>query len=175
MTRGNQGNAKGSADQLLREAEIKEEQGDFTGAFSIHMTAAKLGSVPSQLAVGNYYSAGRGVQKDLEEASRWYRMVYRSGEYTGAHNLADNLQKQGNRRGAIAWFKRAVAMNDGDACVRLAKIYLEGRNGVKAATDLLRRAISLSRCETSDAAREEATVLLRRLRPAGDRAPGRSG
>jgi TPR repeat protein len=164
MVRENQSNPKRSTDQLLRDAELKEKRGDFAGAFSVHMTAAKLGSIPSQLALGNYYSAGRGVPKDLEEAARWYRKVYRGGEFTGAHNLADNLQKQGDRRGAIAWFKRAVAMNDGDACVRLAKIYLEGRNGVKPATDLLRKAISLSRSETSESAREEAAALLSRLR-----------
>lgn len=87
------------ANQLLRQAELREERGDFKGAFGIHMAAAKLGSIPALLCVGNYYSAGRSVARDLEEAARWYKRAYRSGDRCGAYNLAIDLQKHGKKRG----------------------------------------------------------------------------
>ncbi|MGO8718949.1 MAG: tetratricopeptide repeat protein [Acidobacteriaceae bacterium] len=114
-----------SAEELFRDAELREERGDFRGAFRSLLIAAKKGDILSQLSLGNYYAFGRGVRKDLRESARWHKRVYRNGGLDGALNLSVNLEKQGNTRGAIAWLKRAVAMNDGDAHVRLAKIYLK--------------------------------------------------
>lgn len=152
-----------NADELFRDAEQKEGRGDFSGAFDSHMAAARLGNVLSQLALGNCYSRGRGVQKNTQEAARWYMKVYRNGISAGAVNLSVDLQNQGNIRGAIAWLKRAAAMDDGDACVQLARIYLKRRGGTKVATGLLRKAVSFSSSETSDDAREQAEVLLKSI------------
>jgi TPR repeat protein len=89
--------------------------------------------------------------------------VYRNGVSAGAVSLSVDLQKQGNMRGAIAWLKRAAAMNDGDACVQLARIYLKRRGGTKTAAALLRKAASFSSGGTSDDAREQAEVLLKSI------------
>jgi TPR repeat protein len=156
-------NGAANADELFRDAEQREDRGDFKGAFERHMAAARLGHVLSQLALGNSYSRGRGVQKNTQEAARWYMKVYRNGLSAGAVNLSVDLQNQGNMRGAIAWLKRAAAMNDGDACVQLARIYLKRRGGTKVAAGLLRKAVSYRSSETSDDAREQAEVLLKSI------------
>jgi len=127
------------------------------------MAAARLGNVMSQLSLGNFYSRGRGVKKNVEEAARWYMKVYRNGLSAGAVNLSVDLQNRGNMRGAIAWLKRAAAMNDGDACVQLARIYLKRRGGTKTAANLLRKAASFGSSGTSDDAREQAEVLLKSI------------
>ena len=152
-----------NADGLFRDAERKEDRGDFRGAFESHLAAARLGNVLSQLAVGNFYSTGRGVKRNAQEAARWYMKVYRNGVSAGAVNLSVDLQNQGNMRGAIAWLKRAAAMNDGDACVQLARIYLKRRGGTKTAASLLRKATSFSSSGTSNDAREQAEVLLKSI------------
>ncbi len=152
------------AEELFRDAELKEERGDFKGAFKSLLTAARLGDVSSQINLGNFYARGKGVRKDLKEAARWYKKAYRSGRSAGAVNLSVDLQRQGNMRGAIAWLKRAVAMNDGDACVQLAKLYMAKRGGAKTAAALLKTALSLNRSETSDEAREQAQRMLKSMR-----------
>ena len=152
-----------TAAELFRDAELKEEQGDLRGAFRSLLAAAKRGDILSPLNLGNFYASGRGVRKNLQEAARWYKRAYRSGQSAGAINLAVDLQKQGNVRGAIAWLKRAVVMDDGEACVQLAQIYLKRRNGAKTAANLLRKAISLSPSNISDESKEHAKVLLRRI------------
>jgi TPR repeat protein len=153
----------GNAEELFRDAERSEDRGDFSGAFGSHMAAAQLGNVLSQLSLGNFYSSGKGVEKNLREAARWYIKAYRGGVSAGAINLAVDLQTQGNMRGAISWLKRAAAMNDGDACVQLAGILLKRRGGTKNAVDLLRKAASFSSSDISDEAREQAEALLKSI------------
>jgi TPR repeat protein len=154
---------RASAEELFRDAEQKEERGDFSGAFQSLLVSAKLGNVLSQLNLGNFYATARGVKKNLQEAARWYKKVYRNGVPSGALNHSVDLQKQGNERGAITWLKRAAAMDHGDACVRLAKIYLKKRNGIKTAADFLRKAVSLSRSNISDDTKKQAEALLKRI------------
>lgn len=154
---------KATGEELFRDAELKEERGDLCGALRSLLAAAKLGELLSPLNVGNFYAAGRGVGKNPKEAARWYKRAYREGNSAGALNLAVGLENQGNLRNAVVWLKRAIAMNDGDSHLRLARIYLKRRNGTKAAVDLLNRAISLSPTDISDEAREQAQELLEKV------------
>ncbi len=152
-----------SAEDLFRDAELREERGDFRGAFKSLLIAAQKGDLLSSLNLGNYYAVGHGVRKNSREAARWYKRAYRLGNSDGALNLSVDLENQGNTRGAVAWLKRAVAMNDGEAHVRLAKIYLKKRNGTEAASHLLKQAISLSPSYISDDGRDEANKLLNKI------------
>ncbi len=162
MTRRTQSDGR-TAEELFRDAELREERGDFRGAFKSLLIAANRGDLLSILNVGNYYAAGRGVRKDLSEAARWYKRAYRNGVSDGALNLSVDLENQGNTRGAIAWLKRAVAMNDGEAHVRLAKFYLKKRNGTETASNLLKQAVLLSPSYISEDGRDEAKALLKKI------------
>ena len=99
----------------------------------------------------------------MREAARWYKRAYRNGVSDGALNLSVDLENQGNTRGAIAWLKRAVAMNDGEAHVRLAKFYLKKRNGTETASNLLKQAVLLSPSYISEDGRDEAKALLKKI------------
>jgi hypothetical protein len=151
------------AHELFLDAERREEGGDLRGAFRSLMAAAKLGDEMSAVNLGNCYSVGRGVRKDLRRAAYWYKRAYRHGDSTGALNLAIDLEKGGNLRGAIAWLKRAGAMNDGEANLKLARIYVERRNGTAKAIDLLKKTVELSPSHVSDEAREQAEELLKHI------------
>src|SRR5947209_6425449 len=110
-------------ENLFNEAEKYEEKGDFTNAFKRLLIAAQLGHRMSQLNLGNFYASGTGVRKNLEKAAHWYKEAYKNGDSDGALNLAIDRRNEGRTRSAVIWFKKAIAMNNGDACIELAKIY----------------------------------------------------
>jgi TPR repeat protein len=147
--------------KAFREGELLAKRGRLKSAVSRYRKSADAGSVLGQLALGNAYAAGRGVKRDRREAARWYRMAYRNGLVAGAVNLAVDLERQGNRRGAISWLRKAAALNDGSACLRLAKLYLHSRRCRAHAARLLRRAIALSPSEISEDEKQEAISLLK--------------
>lgn len=97
------------------------------------------------------------------KAAYCYKKAYKSGYSCGALNLAIDRRNQGNTRSAVIWFQKAIAMNDGDACIELAKIYKTRKGGQKAAANLLTRALRLTRDNISEAAMEEAKSLLKAL------------
>ena len=150
-------------ERLFLEAEQYEENGDFRNAFERLLTAAQLGDVGSQLNLGNFYARGKGVRKNLEKAAYWYKKAYKNGESYGAFNLAIDRRNEGKIRSAVIWLKRAIAMNHGEACIALAKISSARKGGQKTATNLLRRALRLSRDFVSDDAKEEAKSLLKKI------------
>jgi len=148
---------------LFNEADKYEEMGDFRNAFKCFLAAAQLGHHMSQLNLGNFYASGTGVKRSLEKAAYWYKKAYKNGNNDGALNLAIDRRNEGNLRSAVIWFKKAIAMNSGDACIELAKIYSARKGGEKAAANLLRRALRMSRDNISDDARDKAESLLRTM------------
>ncbi len=150
-----------NAEDLFREAEQHEEKGDFRGAFKRLSAAAQLGHHMSQLNLGNFYASGTGVRRDLAKAAHWYKKAYKNGNNDGALNLAIDRRNEGDVRSAVIWFKKAIAMNSGPACIELAKIYKARKGGQKTAADLLRRALRMSRDNISDLGKEEAESLLK--------------
>jgi|SRR5690349_15669630 len=86
-----------------------------------------------------------------------------NGDSNGALNLAIDRRNQGNVRSAITWLKKAIAMNNGDAYIALAKIYRTREGGRQAAITLLRRSLRLSKTDISAAAKDEAKSQLRAM------------
>jgi TPR repeat protein len=150
-------------ESLFVEADHFEEKGEFKKAFQCLLTAAELGHSGCQVNLGNFYASGKGIKRNLEEAAHWYKEAYKNGNSTGAHNLAIDLRNHGKTRSAEIWFKKAVEMKDGSAYVALAEMYLDRRNGKKAAVDLLKRALLLSRSDISDDDKEKVESLLKEL------------
>lgn len=151
------------AGELFLKAEQYEKKGDFIGAFKCLLAAAQLGHTMSQLNLGNFYASGTGVRRNLEKAAHWYKEAYKNGDSDGALNLAIDRRNEGDVRSAAIWFKKAIEMDSGDACIALAKIYNSRRGGQKAAANLLKRALRMSRDNISDIAKEEAETLLRKF------------
>jgi len=147
-------------DKLLREAELHEEEGNFRAAFECLLAGANLGDSSCQVNLGNFYATGNGVRKNLKKAAYWYKKAYKNGSSCGALNLAIDRRNEGDVRSATIWFKKAIAMNDGQACIQLAKMYKNRKGGQKTAMDLLRQA---QRLEISEASEEEAEALLKEL------------
>jgi TPR repeat protein len=149
-----------SAQALFGKAEKYEEAGDLGNAFKCLLAAAQLGHSGGQLNLGNSYASGQGTRRNSARAAHWYKKAYRNGESTGALNLAIDRRNDGNARSAVIWFKKAIAMNNGEACIALAKIYKTRKGGQRKADNLLRRALRMSRDNISDDTKEEARCLL---------------
>ena len=148
---------------LFIEAERYEEEGAFEKAFKCLLAAAKAGHTGSQVNLGSFYSAGKGVHKSSKDAAYWYQQAYKNGDGTGAFNLAVDKRNEGNLRAAIRWFKRAVDMRYGEAAVELAKLYMSRRGGKPVAVELLKSVQSMKRYEISEDAKEESLALLSSL------------
>lgn len=153
-------NKKLDTDQLFLKSERSEEAGDLKGAFKCLLAAARLGHVGAQINLGNFYASGKGVRRNLENAAYWYKRAYKNGNNDGALNLAIDRRNEGDIRSAVIWFKKAIAMNNGEACIALAKIYNARKGGQRAAAALLKRVLRMTRYEISDNAKEEAESLL---------------
>jgi TPR repeat protein len=151
------------ANRVFREAEQEEERGNYRAAFLLLLDAAQLDHHMSQLHLGNFYASGCGTRKDLKKAAFWYKRAHRNGNNDGALNLAIDRREQGNFRSAVTWFKKAIAMKNGDAYVELAKLYLSKKNGKERASDLLKQAIRLDRDQISDHVKDKARSLLKMM------------
>ena len=152
---------KTRAEQLFREAELKEESRDRKGSFLAMKESAELGYRMAQVNLGNMYASGWGTAKDRNRAEYWYKASFRQGSSTGALNMGVDLQKQGRIRSAKIWLKRAASMGNGKALVLLAKLYLEHGPPKNNAKELLTSALNSD--SISDLSRDEAKKLLRRM------------
>ena len=153
-------------EHLFRQAELKEEAGDFEAAFNLLRKAAQLGHSGAQVNLGNFYASGVGIEKNLDKAAEWYIKAYRQGDSSGANNLAIDLKNQGRTKEAILWFKRAVALRDGDAAVELAKLLKKQPGGTPAAIKHLRSVIGWGPSDITQDGKAKAKRMLRQLDPA---------
>jgi TPR repeat protein len=155
--------APSEGERLFNEAYRHEQNGDLKRAFQCLLAGARLGDSGCQINLGNFYSAGIGTRKNMAIAALWYRKAYKNGERTGALNLAIDRRNAGRTRSAVIWFKKAIAMNDGDACIQLAKIYMQQKDGRSAAIGLLKQVMQMNRADISEDGKEEAKLLLREI------------
>jgi tetratricopeptide (TPR) repeat protein len=156
------------AEALFAAAEYFESIGANHVALRCLQEAAKAGHDLSQHQLGNLYAAGRGVRKNLLKAQVWYKKAFynrtRTISYSSpAVSLAVNLKKSGDLAGAIRWFEKARALEDGGAYVELARIYAERKHGRKKAEMLLREMLKLNSENVTEVDRENANALLAKM------------
>ncbi|HVP64436.1 MAG TPA: tetratricopeptide repeat protein [candidate division Zixibacteria bacterium] len=150
---------KEEAEHLFRKAELREEEGDFRGAFRFLLRAAKLGHRGAQLNLGNFYTDGKGVQRNLKKGMYWYLLCYRGNDPSAANNIACTWRNEGQLQRALRWFKRAVEMGDDEANIAIGKYYLSNENNPRKAIPYFRRAVKGK--WVSEAGVEEAAELLK--------------
>jgi len=142
--------------------------GDEKRAFRLFLAAAKGGHVPSFSLVAHFYGSGTGVKANTDAALHWYEQSYRASEQwyrqaesTSANNIGCIWRERGKPGLAIKWFKRAVALGDGDANLNIADVYLRRQATRAKALPYLRKTIAAP--YVTDGSIEEARRLLREL------------
>jgi TPR repeat protein len=93
-------------------------------------SAAELGSVDSEMALGNMYFKGSGVDQDNARAAYWYEKAANAGNPVAEQQIGyfyetgTGVTKDEAR--AVHWYRLASANGNTDAKVNLAMSYLWG-------------------------------------------------
>jgi TPR repeat protein len=97
-------------------------------------TAAEHGHVHDQIALGNAYLSGRGVNQDFKLAAYWYEKAAGAGDPLAQNEIGYfyqiGLGVSHDSTRAVHWFQLAAAGGFVDAKVNLAVAYMWG-NGVQ--------------------------------------------
>lgn len=140
------------------------EAGRLKQAFRLFQKGAKLGRVGCMLDLGYFYDEGIGTVRSEYKALKWYKKAYKRGSAAAASNIAINYRDTGKYQTALSWFVRAACLDDGDACLDIAKLYVSGQ-GVKrsfdSASEMLHACLK-SQCVT-EASKEEAQDMITSL------------
>jgi hypothetical protein len=155
-------NREAELEALFQRADEQYEKGNYKSAFRLCLAPAKGGSWRGQLALGNFYMNGFGVKPNRDLALYWTRRAYRQGCGAAAYNIGTLYRDEQKFNRARAWFERAMRLNDGDANLEIAKIYLQ-KNDRKKAILYLKQTLKADRNSVLEESREEAQQLLKQL------------
>ena len=152
----------------MEEIELKAheawEAGDLKLAFDLFFKCAVQGSGGCMLDLGYFHDEGIGTPVDKQQAMYWYKKAYRRGSSAAANNIAILYREQGRSNYTAQWFQRAALLNDGDAEVELAKLFLSGKGVRKsAATAMVHLRRALVSTNITPTGKEEAEELLAKV------------
>jgi TPR repeat protein len=150
-------------DVLFQRADRQWEQGKLQSAFRLFLAAAKGGDTGCQNNLGYFYDEGIGVKPNRARALYWYRRAYRRGVRCAASNIGVVYRDEENWKQALAWFERAIKLEDDDANLEIAKIYLHQMKDRAKAIHYLKQTLKAKPDDVTEASREEAQRLLKQL------------
>lgn len=106
------------------------------GVFAITKAAAEVGHVDAQFSLGQLYADGEGVEKDMQEAFRWYKEAAKKG-HIEAQNQVGYCYRRGSgvkndMKKAIKWFERSAEKNNVVAVCALGYIFSRNEDYDKA-------------------------------------------
>ena len=163
MSKRNKKSPKPTRDVAFARADKQWDRGELRSAFRLFLSAAKAGDSSAQHNLGYFYDVGVGVKPNRKAAMHWYMRAFRRGSRTAANNIGTIFRDEKNTKQALSWFQRAVKLGDAGANLEMAKIYLAEKD-VARATGCLNRAAKAKANDITEASRDEAQHLLKRLR-----------
>jgi hypothetical protein len=114
-------------------------------AFALNAKAAHGGHSDAVLAMGWFYLNGVGVERDVDQATKWYRKSARRGQPKAMFSLGEIAYYEKDFPAALTWFSRASEAGHVRSLYWLGKLYWRG-HGVgqdkKQARRLFHRAAS---------------------------------
>lgn len=152
----------GKVPTTVESALLVLEAGRHTVAFEALKRLAEAGDAGAYHMLGYLYDVGEGARRNRKKAMFWYLRGYRSGQSVSATNIATMFRDAGDSRKEFEWYRKAAALDDGDAELEVAIRLLSGK-GVRRNSKLavLRLRAVLKARDTSEAARDTARQLLR--------------
>jgi TPR repeat protein len=101
-------------------------EADRKGSLDWSRAGAVLGDPRAMVVLADALTQGAASEKNVAEATRWYRRAFELGSTTGAFNLGCTLQNLGRHTEAVRWFRKALDAGDLSALVPLAQAELHG-------------------------------------------------
>jgi TPR repeat protein len=148
---------------LYSRANEEWSRGRLHSAFRLFLAAAKERDPLAFAVVGYFYSEGVGTKADNDAALYWYKRAHRCGSTVAANNIGVIYRDRNDLNRALAWFRRAIKLRDGDANLNIAKIYLLNKQDGQKATHYLNKAYRAKSNEITQQSRGEAKNLLKRI------------
>lgn len=99
---------------------------DYRTAHREFLPLAEKGIAAAQYKLGLMYEHGRGVQKDLAEAGKWYALAAQQGYANAQYNLGFVHYAQNDIAGTTEWWSRAAERGDEQAMFSLGFMFAEG-------------------------------------------------
>jgi hypothetical protein len=97
----------------------------YNEAFEIFMALAEAGDIETQKTIAGMYFVGTGVEKNHEQAIKWYRQVAEKGDPIAQNNLGTILYGYGNKEEAIKWLIASAQQNVPFAQSSLGEMFSE--------------------------------------------------
>jgi TPR repeat protein len=118
--------ARVAAEAVEEAAHQAWDIGDLRAAFDGFRAGAALGWCGCMINLGYFHDEGLGTLRSMDEAMRWYRKAFESGDVVAATNIAILFRERDNPRRMFHWLRRGALRGDGDAHVNLAQCYRDG-------------------------------------------------
>lgn len=136
---------------------VAEQEGSKT-IRDLHLEARK-GNAKAELALGYLYYQGKDVEKDFEEASRWFGLAASHGITEAVPDLRNTPHKENPK--SLMWFRLAAARGDLRAQRELGRYY-SGAQGLTIGTgqDNLRSYMWYKILSTYQAASPDIALLV---------------
>ena len=106
-----------SAAEIYAEAEACWEGNDSVymnreRALELYRQAAEMGHAGAQFMMGDCYSSGNGVAKDLNIAIYWYGKAADQGDVSSMLNIGACYMELGDVEKKLFWYKKAAEKGD---------------------------------------------------------------
>ena len=123
---------------MLHGADTPAEKAEFArymeqaekAEFARYMELAKKGDATAMFNLGNCYKNGEGVEKNYEEAVKWYKKAAEKGNATAMCNLGNCYYNgngvEKNDEEAVKWYKKAAEEGNARAMNNLGNCYENG-------------------------------------------------
>ena len=95
-------------------------------AFILNAEAAHGGHADAVLAMGWFYLNGVGVERDIDQARKWYRESARRGQPKAMFSLGQIAYDERDFSDALTWFTRASEAGHARSLYWIGKLYWRG-------------------------------------------------
>jgi len=121
----------------LAEAKSAYAKGDYIRAMSLFYELAKGGNAEAEANIGHMYLVGAGVEKNPDQALRWYKAAALKGRASALYWVGYIYRLypvEGSRapdiKKAVSWYEKAGGQGEVAALNELAVIYAFGQNEI---------------------------------------------
>ncbi len=115
---------------IVTEAQKLIKSKQYLGLVDKLLPAAKQGYAPAQTLLGTCYEKGYGVEKDPEQAIKWYRKACEQNDAQAQCNLGKCYEKgigvEKDPNQAIKWYRKACEQNYAEAQNHIGECYQKG-------------------------------------------------
>ena len=101
---------------------------------------AEDGDAEAQFHLGALYANGRGVEFNLDKASKWLQKAAKQGEFSAMTLLGwISLQQEDSESAikAMEWYQKAAEAGDVDAQCSIADLHINGAAGIESNTQAM--------------------------------------